>query len=100
MYDKQNSGISEPDNLGELLYILSTQEERNEDLIDQIEREAKRLAESNEDGYLVDKKGKKYKHPATAMVRRFFAAFHSTALAMESAASPRAEGKNPQVQMI
>lgn len=53
IYDRQNGGISEPDNLGELLYILSTQEERNEELIDKIEEEANRLADANEDGYYI-----------------------------------------------
>ena len=56
IYDKQNKGIEEADNLGELLYILSTQEERNEDLIRRIEEEAEKIASSNEEGYFI--KGK------------------------------------------
>lgn len=56
IYDKQNDGIEEADNLGELLYILSTQEEKNYDLIRRIEEEAERIASSNEDGYYL--KGK------------------------------------------
>lgn len=53
IYDRQNAGIEEPDNLGELLYIISTQEERNEELINRIEEEANRLADSNEKGYYI-----------------------------------------------
>ena len=53
IYDRQNAGIEEPDNLGELLYILSTQKEINEDLVEKIENEAKRLAESNPNGYYI-----------------------------------------------
>ncbi len=52
IYDLQ-SDIKEPDNLGELLYILSTQEERNENLIDQIVDEANHLAEENPNGYYI-----------------------------------------------
>lgn len=51
IYDKQNNGIAEPDNLGELLYLLSTQENINYDLVDKIEEEAERIATSNENGY-------------------------------------------------
>lgn len=51
IYDRQNKGNEEPDNLGELLYIISTQENLREDLIDKIEEEANRIAESNEKGY-------------------------------------------------
>lgn len=51
IYDLQNSNVQEPDNLGELLYIISTQENRNEELIDKIEEEAERIASSNENGY-------------------------------------------------
>ncbi len=50
IYDEQN-GQKEVDNLGELLYILSTQKDRNEDLIDEIEEEANRIAKENENGY-------------------------------------------------
>lgn len=52
IYDLQND-LKEPDNLGELLYILSTQEERNEELIDRIVEEANRLAEQNPNGYYI-----------------------------------------------
>ena len=52
IYDVQ-SDIREPDNLGELLYILSTQEERNEELIDKIVDEANRLADENPNGYYI-----------------------------------------------
>ena len=51
IYDKQNRGISEPDNLGELLYIISTQDNPNTELISRIEKEANLLAENNELGY-------------------------------------------------
>ena len=53
IYDRQNSGVEEPDNLGELLYIISTQDEKNEELIQKIKDEAYRLAESNENGYYI-----------------------------------------------
>ena len=53
IYDLQNDNNQEPDNLGELLYILSTQNNLNIDLIDKIEEEANRLASSNPDGYYI-----------------------------------------------
>lgn len=56
IYDKQNAGIEEPDNLGELLYILSTQENINEDLVDRIEEEAEKIANNNEKGYYLNGK--------------------------------------------
>ena len=31
IYDEQNFGIKEVDNLGELLYMISTQENKNDD---------------------------------------------------------------------
>ncbi|MBP3841470.1 MAG: haloacid dehalogenase-like hydrolase [Bacilli bacterium] len=52
LYDN-NNGYNEPDNLGEILYLLSLSEERNEDLIDRIETEAERLATSNPNGYYI-----------------------------------------------
>lgn len=51
IYDRQNNGVEEVDNLGELLYILSTQEKRREDLIKRIEDEAERIARLNPNGY-------------------------------------------------
>ena len=51
IYDLQNANVKEPDNLGELLFILSTQENKNEELIDRIEEEAEMIATSNKDGY-------------------------------------------------
>lgn len=53
IYDRQNAGIEEPDNVGELLYIMSTQENINEELVNKIEVEAKRLVESNPNGYYI-----------------------------------------------
>lgn len=53
IYDMQNANVKEPDNLGELLFILSTQENRNEELIDRIEEEAERIANSNPNGYYI-----------------------------------------------
>ena len=53
IYDRQNNGVEEPDNLGELLYILSTQKEIRYDLVDKIEKEAERLASSNPNGYYI-----------------------------------------------
>ena len=53
IYDRQNNGVEEADNLGELLYIISTQEEKNYDLISRIEEEAERLASTNPKGYYI-----------------------------------------------
>ena len=53
IYDLQNGGIQEPDNLGELLYILSTQNNPNKELIDRVEQEAERIATSNPNGYYI-----------------------------------------------
>lgn len=51
LYDKQNKGNLEPDNLGELLYILSSQENINNELVNRIEEEAEKIASSNPNGY-------------------------------------------------
>ena len=53
IYDKQNRGNKETDNLGELLYILSTQEDTNSSIINKIEIEAEKLANNNPDGYYI-----------------------------------------------
>lgn len=53
IYDKQNNGIEEPDNLGELLYIISTQEEKNYELVYDIIEEANRILKSNPNGYYI-----------------------------------------------
>ncbi len=50
IYDGQNRGDKEPDNLGELLYLLSTQDSVNKDLVKQIEEEASNLAKKNKKG--------------------------------------------------
>ena len=50
IFDK-NNGIEEPDNLGELLYLLSLQENRNNELIKKIENKAEEIANSNPNGY-------------------------------------------------
>jgi len=52
-YNLQNAGIKEADNLGELLYILSTQEDINYELVNKIQEEANQIASSNEDGYYI-----------------------------------------------
>ena len=52
IYDR-NNGEEEPDNLGELLYLLSLQEDKNNELIDRIEEEANRLADNNPNGYYI-----------------------------------------------
>lgn len=52
LYDG-NNGENEPDNLGELLYLLSLQETKNKELINRIEEEAEHLAESNPNGYYI-----------------------------------------------
>ena len=52
VYDKQNKGVEEPDNLGELLYIISTQKKYNTNLISKIEKEAKKLADKNGGKYI------------------------------------------------
>lgn len=53
VYDMQNKGIKEPDNLGELLFILSTQKNINKDLVNKIESDAKKLASQNKEGYYI-----------------------------------------------
>ena len=49
VYDNQN-GASEPDNLGELLYIISTSENEHKELVNKIIAEANRLASENKNG--------------------------------------------------
>ena len=46
IYDKQNNGNKEPDNLGQLLYILSTQKNINYKLVNKIENEAKGISKN------------------------------------------------------
>lgn len=65
LYDKQNGGVEEADNLGELLFLLSIPEERNEELISRVETEAERLAKENPNGYYLYGKtdfGDQYKY--------------------------------------
>lgn len=50
IYDKQNNNEKEPDNLGELLYIISTQKNKNYKLINKIQKEAENIA--NDKNYL------------------------------------------------
>ena len=51
IYDKQNKGNEETDNLGELLYIISTQKNINSKLLAKIEKEALEIANNNKNGY-------------------------------------------------
>ena len=51
IYDLQNKGEKEADNLGELLYILSTSSNPNTELIERIEAEAEEIATNNPNGY-------------------------------------------------
>ncbi len=53
IYDKQNAGISEPDNLGELLYLISISKNGNKKLENSIIKEAEKIASNNEDGYYI-----------------------------------------------
>lgn len=48
-----NNGIEEPDNLGELLYLLSIQKDNNTNLIDKIESKAEEIASNNPNGYYI-----------------------------------------------
>ena len=50
IYDMQNGGVRESDNLGELLYLLSLSKNRNHTLINKILHEAKIITENNPDG--------------------------------------------------
>lgn len=50
LYDKQN-GEEELDNLGEILYILSTSHNKHDDLVEKIVLEAEKKAQENQDGY-------------------------------------------------
>ena len=49
IYDKQN-GIEEPDNLGQVLYLMSLTDNRNEEIINKIIKEANKL--TTKDGYI------------------------------------------------
>ena len=48
-----NNGMEEPDNLGELLYLISLQKDKNKDLINRIEDKAEELANKNPNGYYI-----------------------------------------------
>lgn len=48
-----NNGMEEPDNLGELLYLLSIKKDKNTDLIDKIESKAEEIASNNPNGYYI-----------------------------------------------
>ena len=52
LFDNNNDN-EEPDNLGELLYLLSLQENRNNELIDRIESKAEDIATNNPNGYYI-----------------------------------------------
>ena len=52
VYDKQNNGVNEPDNLGELLYIISTQKKYNTSLINKIEKAAEYNIKLSNNNYL------------------------------------------------
>lgn len=54
IYDMQNDGTKEPDNLGELLYIISVSENSHKDLIQKIIIEAEKIADNNADGYYLE----------------------------------------------
>lgn len=49
IYDKQNAGVKEADNLGEVLYLLSLIDNPNQDLIQDIINEAEKLSDN---GYI------------------------------------------------
>lgn len=51
IYDLQNKGNKEPDNLGEMLYILALFDQKNDKLISKIKNEAKKIAQKNDNGY-------------------------------------------------
>ena len=56
IYDMQNKGNKETDNLGELLYIISTQKDKPQNLINKIKAEADTIANNNPNGkYLYGK---------------------------------------------
>ena len=46
LYDRNNAGIEEPDNLGQLLYLISLFADKNHPIVDRIIAEAKRIAEN------------------------------------------------------
>lgn len=54
IYDKQNKGDNEADNLGEVLYILSVQGNTDSKLIQKIEEEAEKNANENKNGYYIE----------------------------------------------
>lgn len=47
VYDNARGGVKEPDNLGELLYLLSLQDTRDNELIDAVLKEAKRIKQAD-----------------------------------------------------
>lgn len=51
VYDLQNGNNEEPDNLGELLYIISVSSDSHDELVSKIIEEAKKVASNNSDGY-------------------------------------------------
>ncbi|MDD3341509.1 MAG: hypothetical protein PHN72_04920 [Bacilli bacterium] len=50
MYDKQNNGVEEADNLGELLYIVSASKKDKTTLVENIKKEASTLIHENKKG--------------------------------------------------
>ena len=52
IYDYQNSGVKETDNLGELLYIISVVNPTNKKLIEKIKKEASNILKENNKKYL------------------------------------------------
>ena len=51
IYDRQNAGNREQDNLGELLYIISVSKNDHKDLLQKIRNEADKIASDNDEGY-------------------------------------------------
>ena len=46
LYDKNNAGNCEPDNLGQLLYLISLVDDKNNPMVEEIIEEAKRISEN------------------------------------------------------
>ena len=53
VYDQQNKGNKETDNLGELLYLISTGKNINTKLVKKIEDEANRIVKNSKNNYLI-----------------------------------------------
>jgi len=62
-YDRNNAGITEPDNLGQALYLLSLASDKNHALVTRILAEAKKFEKSDSTGRWIEGKSDFALHP-------------------------------------